>query len=241
MKPIIIVQFTASEGPGYLADFLARQNIPFQVLRIDLGDALPVHIDGYAGLAMMGGPMSVNDDLPWIPRLLALIVDAVQQRVPVIGHCLGGQMLARAMGGEITDSPFTEIGWAKGYPTSAPQAAEWLGSQSELTLFQWHYQTFSIPPGGVHILRSQHCANQAYVLDDLHIGFQCHIEMQSGMVNEWCRMSSEELKGGTEADPAQPAIQSTEEILDGLDARILHLNQLAEHVYERWVQGLKRA
>ena len=240
MNPVIIVQFSASEGPGYLADYLARQHIPFQILRIDQGEALPASLAAYSGLAMMGGPMSVNDDLPWIPPLLDLVRQAVAERRPVIGHCLGGQMLAKAMGGEVTDSRFSEIGWVRGLPLEVPQAAEWLGSRVELPLFQWHYQTFSIPPGAVHILRSEHCANQAYVLDDLHIGFQCHIEMKSELVKSWCGLSPEELKGGREADPAQPMIQSAGEILNELDERIAALNAWAEHVYARWSLGLAR-
>ncbi len=241
MNPVMIVQFSASEGPGYLADFLASQHIPFHVLRIDKGEALPATLEAYSGLAMMGGPMSANDDLPWNPPLLGLIRQAVAQGIPVIGHCLGGQLLAKAMGGEVTDSRFSEIGWVRGLPLEAPQAAEWLGSRAELPLFQWHYQTFSIPPGAVHILRSEHCANQAYVLDDLHIGFQCHIEMKRELVQSWCGLSPEELKGGSEADPAQPMIQSADDILSMLDERIALLNAWAGHVYTRWSRGLKRA
>lgn len=240
MKPVMIVQFSPSEGPGQLGDYLASEHIPFQVLRIDRGEALPTGIHAYSGLAMMGGPMSANDDLPWISPLLELIREAVAQRVPVIGHCLGGQMLAKAMGGKVMDSPFTEIGWVCGLPEPVSQAAEWLGSHATLDLFQWHYQTFSIPPGAVHILRSEHCANQAYVLEDLHIGFQCHIEMEARMVREWCGISPEELKGGSDADPAQPMIQSAAEILCDLDARIASLNQWAGHVYARWVKNLRR-
>lgn len=241
-KPVVIIQFSASEGPGYLAVFLSRRDIPYQVVRIDLGDALPSTIDDYSGMAMMGGPMSVNDALPWIPYLLALVRQAVQGRVPVIGHCLGGQMLAKALGGVVTNHDYAEIGWVDGYPLDVPQAVEWLGlgSQARLELFQWHYQTFSIPPAATHILRSAHCANQAYVLDDLHIGFQCHIEMQAPMVREWCELSADELKGGSQADPLQPMIQSATEILHGLDAHIASLNHLAEHVYGRWVKGLRQ-
>ena len=239
-KPVVVVQFTASEGPGYLAEFLSCHDIPYQVVRIDLGDALPATMDDCSGMAMMGGPMSVNDTLPWIPHLLTLVRQAVQSRVPVIGHCLGGQMLAKAMGGGVTDHDHAEIGWVDGYPLDVPQALEWLGSQSRIELFQWHYQTFSIPPGATHILRSDYCANQAYVLDGLHIGFQCHIEMQASMVREWCELSPDELKGGSQADPLQPVVQSATEILHELDMHIFGLNRLAEHVYGRWIKGLRQ-
>lgn len=238
-KSVIVFQFTESEGPGYLAGFLARQHIAMQVIRIDRGDPLPASLDEYCGLAMMGGPMSVNDRLPWITPLLELVREAVLSQIPVIGHCLGGQLLAKALGGEITDNPLAEIGWIPANQLHTAQAVEWLGQQQALTLFQWHYQTFSIPVGAERILRSEVCDNQAYVVDKLHIGFQCHIEMQADMVREWCRISPDELRQPGARQASQLAVQSAEEILADLNSRVARLNQLAEHVYTRWSQGLK--
>lgn len=238
-KTVVVFQFTASEGPGYLADFLARQHIHLHVIRVDLGDPLPVSLDEYSGLAMMGGPMSVNDSLPWITPLLELVREAVHNQIPVIGHCLGGQLLAKALGGVVSDNPVAEIGWIPASHLDTPQAREWLGPQVDLTLFQWHYQTFSIPQGGQRILGSQYCDNQAYVVDKLHIGFQCHIEMQAEMVREWCSLSPEELRPEGQMLAAQAGIQSAAEILADLDQQVQKLNHLAEHVYTRWSQGLK--
>ena len=238
-KSVIVFQFTESEGPGYLAGFLARQHIPMQVIRIDRGDPLPDSLDEYCGLAMMGGPMSVNDRLPWITPLLELVREAVLNQIPVIGHCLGGQLLAKALGAEITDNPQPEIGWVPAQHLNTALAQEWLGQQQALTLFQWHYQTFSIPAGAERILRSEFCDNQAYVLDQLHIGFQCHIEMQTEMVREWCRISPDELRQQEQTPAKQVAVQSAEEILADLDSRVAALNQLAEQVYTRWSLGLK--
>ncbi|MCB5186540.1 type 1 glutamine amidotransferase [Methylobacillus caricis] len=238
-QPVIVFQFTESEGPGYLADFLARHHIAMHVVQIYRGDSLPASLDRYSGVAMMGGPMSANDHLPWMTPLLELVREAVHNQIPVIGHCLGGQILAKALGAQITDSRVAEIGWIPALSIDAPQAVEWLGQWRELALFQWHYQTFSIPEGAVRILRSEYCDNQAYVVDDLHIGFQCHIEMQADMVSEWCSLSPDELKGDGEGQSSQPAIQSAAEILTDLDAKILQLNRLAEHVYSRWIKGLK--
>ena len=100
MKPVVIFRHVAIEGPGYLADFLDARHIPWQLVRIDEGDALPLSVREYSGVALMGGPMSVNDDLPWIPPLLALVREAVEADIPVLGHCLGGQLMAKAMGGK---------------------------------------------------------------------------------------------------------------------------------------------
>ena len=94
MKPVAIFRSSPIEGPGYLSDFLDERGIPWQLIRIDSGDEIPTRIDPFSGLVFMGGPMSVNDPLPWIADELALIRQAIDRGIPVLGHCLGGQLLA---------------------------------------------------------------------------------------------------------------------------------------------------
>src|SRR5690606_21403555 len=98
MKPVAIFRHVASEGPGYFATYLSQAGIPWRVVAIDEGARVPDSAEDYSGLAFMGGPMSVNDDLPWIAPVLTLIRSAAEAGVPVIGHCLGGQLMARAFG-----------------------------------------------------------------------------------------------------------------------------------------------
>ncbi len=111
MKEIAIFRHAASEGPGYLAEFLARRGRPHRLIRIDRHDPLPSSIAGFSALVFMGGPMSVNDDLPWIPPVLESIRRAVAADLPVLGHCLGGQLISKALGGGVTRNPVKEIGW----------------------------------------------------------------------------------------------------------------------------------
>jgi len=99
VKPVAVFRFSDTEGPGHFATFLDAKGLPWRLVKLDEGDAVPATSEPYAGLAFMGGPMSSNDDLPWTQPVLALMRDAVGRKVPVIGHCLGGQMLARALGG----------------------------------------------------------------------------------------------------------------------------------------------
>ena len=86
MKPIAIFRHTLTEGPGYFAEFLDERKIPWRLIAIDKGDAVPHSAEAYSGLVFMGGPMSVNDDLAWIPPTLALIREAVSGEIPVLGH-----------------------------------------------------------------------------------------------------------------------------------------------------------
>jgi len=114
MKPVGIFRTSSTEGPGYFATYLERRSIPWQLVALDEGGAVPRDARIFSGLAVMGGPMSANDDLPWIAPLLELLRNAVRQDVPVIGHCLGGQLMSRAFGGAVKVNPVREIGLANG-------------------------------------------------------------------------------------------------------------------------------
>ena len=233
MKPVAIFRHALTEGPGYLAEFLDRRKIPWRLIRIDAGDALPEAAADFSGLVFMGGPMSVNDDLPWIPPVLALIRSAVAADIPVLGHCLGGQLMSKALGGVVGRNPVKEIGWEELQVAPDVEAKRWFGDIRHFLGFHWHGETFSIPAGAVPVLSSAWCRHQAFVMGP-HIGFQCHIEMTAEMVHEWCRIGADEIAGATES----PGVQQPEDIAYDLSGRVHALNQVADRVYAAWVQGL---
>jgi len=234
MHPILIFRHSPTEAPGYFTTFLDRHGIPWRLVRIDAGDAVPDNLNGASGLCLMGGPMSVNDDLPWVPPVLALIRHAVDADVPVIGHCLGGQLMAKALGGRVGANPVKEIGWGELRVADAEAAHPWVGeSAGPLPGFHWHGETFSLPPGAVRILESAWCANQAYVLNDRHLGMQCHVEMTPELIASWCENGADEI-----AASDSPAVQSPAAILEDVDARTIRLHTLADKIYSRWIQGL---
>lgn len=236
MDPVLVFRHSPIEGPGYFADFLERQRIPWRLVRIDAGDAVPANLNGVSGVCLMGGPMSVNDDLPWIPPVLQLIRDAVAQDVPVIGHCLGGQLMAKALGGSVKTNPVKEIGWGEVRITDAEAARPWLGETAQPMLaFHWHGETFSLPPGATRILESDHCANQAYVLNDRHIGMQCHVEMTPELIASWCEHGADEI-----AASASPAVQTPAAIQADMSARTAALHALADKIYSCWIQRLRQ-
>lgn len=207
--------------------------MPWRLIAVDRGDAIPVSPDAFAGLAFMGGPMSVNDDLAWIPGSLALIRAAVAADIPVLGHCLGGQLIAKALGGEVGRAPVKEIGWGRVRVEDNPQARHWFGDIAGFDAFHWHGETFSIPPGAVHILSSKHCANQAYAMGK-HLGMQCHVEMTETMIGEWCAVGADEI-----AAADSPAVQ-TPAAMRAMNADCLPgLNRAAEQLYGRWLDGLR--
>jgi GMP synthase-like glutamine amidotransferase len=234
MRPIAIFRHAPTEGPGHFATFLDARRLPWRLIRVDAGDAVPDDAAAFAGLAFMGGPMSVNDDLPWIPPALALIRGAVARGIPVLGHCLGGQLMARALGGAVTRNPVKEIGWGRVRPVDDPAARAWLGDQGEFDAFHWHGETFSLPPGARRVLASDHCANQAFVQDDRHLAMQCHVEMTEAMIREWCAVGAEEI-----AAADSPAVQTVERILADTPARLAPMTAVAERLYQRWIAGLQ--
>jgi GMP synthase-like glutamine amidotransferase len=234
MHPVLIFRHSPTEGPGYFTTFLDRHGIPWRLVRIDAGDAVPENLNGVSGLCLMGGPMSVNDDLPWIQPVLGLIRQAVASDIPVIGHCLGGQLMSKALGGTVSLNPVKEIGWGDVRVTDPDAARPWLGDASQPMLgFHWHGETFSLPPGASRILESAYCANQAFVLDGRHIGMQCHVEMTPELVASWCDNGAAEI-----AASQSPGVQMPGAIQTDLQARTARLHRLADKIYSRWIQGL---
>ena len=235
MKPVAIFRHSPTEGPGYFATFLAQQNIPLVLIKIDAGEPAPTDISAYSGLVFMGGPMSVNDDLPWIAPVMSLIRTAVAEDIPVLGHCLGGQLIAKALGGKVTKNPVKEIGWGEVSVVDQPTARAWFGdAPAKFLSFHWHGETFSVPTGATRILESPYCTNQAYVLGK-HLGMQCHVEMTREMIETWC------AGGQAEIDAAQnsPGVQTPAQIAVEMDTRVAALNAVAAQLYTQWIKGLK--
>lgn len=233
MKPVVVFRHACCEGAGYLGTFLAQHAIPWCEVRIDKGEPVPASVEAYSGIVLMGGPMSVNDDLPWIPPLLALIREAVQQDVPLLGHCLGGQLISKALGGTVRQNRVKEIGWGQVSVLDNPQARQWFGDLQSFNSFHWHGETFTIPDGATQILASPYCENQAYVLGK-HIGFQCHIEMMPDMVKVW----TENWKADIANSASSPAVQSASHMLANVEHDCALLHAVADRVYARWITGL---
>lgn len=235
MKPVAIFRHTRAEGPAYFATVLENGSIPWRLVAIDEGEAVPKDARQFSGLVFMGGPMSANDDLPWIPPILELIREAVRKDVPALGHCLGAQLMSRAFGGTVTRNPVTEIGWGNVLVEDNGVAREWFGNQTAFEAFHWHGETFGIPPGATRVLSNAYCDNQAFALGR-HLGLQCHVEMTEEMVRAWCRGGRTEI----EQSASSPGVQQPEEIARNLAQRIDRLHQVAARIYERWTENLSR-
>jgi GMP synthase (glutamine-hydrolysing) len=190
MKPVLILRHVPHETSGSLESYLAAAGMEcryFDLFR-EAPQLLP--LDEAAALVVLGGPMGVNDaaQYPFLAAEINWVRQAVERPLPVLGICLGAQLLANAMGANVYPNPAKEIGW---YPLEMlPAAAEdrlFAGCQGTETVFQWHGDTFDLPPRAVLLARSALCQNQAFRVGPSAWGLQFHVEMTPDMVDFWLR------------------------------------------------------
>ncbi|WP_153112057.1 type 1 glutamine amidotransferase [Propionivibrio limicola] len=238
MKPVVIFRHTRTEGPGYFATFLEKHSIPWKLIAIDQGESVPACADEFSGLCLMGGTISVNDPLPWIDEMCALIRQAIAANIPVLGHCLGGQLISKALGGQVTKNPVKELGWGTATVENNEVAQHWLGDNIApagiATVFQWHGETFTIPPGASRILSGKHCANQMFVIGP-HLGMQCHVEMTPEMISTWCNGWNNETRG---LASLPPSVQTPDEMQSETTDRLPAMRRVADQLYGQWIKGL---
>lgn len=230
MSDVLILTHIDYCPPAHLAEVLHRHGIPHDVLRVDLGELQGYDLQRPKAVAVMGGPMSVNDPLPWITDEVEALRQLIARDVPVIGHCLGGQLLARALGAPVTRMPYTESGWQPLQRLPDAAASPWLAHLPEqVEIFQWHGDTFAIPEGAQPLLSSRWCANQAFAWGDRVLALQGHPEMTEALIEQWLTDWSHLL------DPSQPSQQSLEQMRAQLAQKVRALNKVAEGFYAHWL------
>lgn len=232
MKPIAITQHHAEDGASYFASFLSRAGLPYRVFRLDQGEATPPDIRAFAGFCLLGGPMSVNDDLPYLTAELGLVRDAIAADIPLIGHCLGGQLMAKALGGTVQAAAHAEIGWAE--MDVGPAGRHWFGGRDQVRLFQWHSESFSIPREATPVVRGRYCANQAFQLGK-HLAMQFHCEVDADKIRAWLVHDHQDLQSHAHS----PAVQSAEQLLATLEEDVAASQRVADDIYAEWVKGLR--
>jgi GMP synthase-like glutamine amidotransferase len=231
MDPVAILQHEPHQGPGYLLNFLRERGIPYRIFQGAAGEPLPRSAAGFSGLVVLGSERSVNDEhLPWVAAELALLRDALARGVPVLGHCFGGQLLARALGARVQRQARPQIGWSRLWVTPAAQALLFGGARQVLA-FSWHHEGFEIPQGARRILFGQHSLNKGFAIGP-HLGLQSHLEVTPESVRAWCAEGRHEL-----AHPDE-TVQPEAEMLRDLEARCAVLHQGARAVYGHWAAGL---
>ncbi len=230
LKPIRIFCHVACEHPGYLCEYLDMQGIYYEKIYIGRGEAIPKRIDDVSGLVFLGSPASVNDPLPWIAEEVALIRFASQTRVPILGICFGGQLISKALGGEVNSAPMMQIGWHR---IRLNEHAKDLFASSDLLdsfyAFEWHGDSFSLPDGALPLFNGGCIKNQGFLYKNC-LALQFHPEITKSMVHEWLEQYERCLKKPSEC------IQGQEQILENIDEYLAQQRIVANHIFNWWLE-----
>jgi GMP synthase-like glutamine amidotransferase len=194
---VCAIQHIACETPGLIAEVLAAQGVALETVRTFLGEPVPRVIDRYDGLIVIGGPMGVyeQDQHPFLTDEIHLLQDAVRRDVPVLGVCLGSQLLAAALGAPVTPGPRKEIGW---FPvTLSSQARErdpWRVLPRIFTALHWHGDVFALPNGAVTLASSGLTTHQAFQYGPAAFGILFHLEITEAILAGMVATFAEELR-----------------------------------------------
>ena len=189
---VLVFQHEPDDGPGYLGEALIRRGARLTTVRLDKGESVP-DAAPYNMLLVMGGGMNVyqEDKHPWLIEETQAIREAVEAGKAVLGICLGGQLLAKALGAQVHLGAATEIGLTPITLTEAGEADPLFEGLSQVEAVEWHDDTFDIPTGAVALARSEGCAHQAFRFGRQAYGLQFHPEVSPGMLAKWIKGASE--------------------------------------------------
>ena len=218
------------EDAGLMEPVLHARGIAMEYADLYRPDAAPPDTSDYDALVFLGGPMSVNDALPYLQWERRAILDAMEREQPVLGICLGAQLTASALGARVYASPQKEIGW---YDVGLTKVGEndtlFAGWPQTANVFHWHGETFDLPEGAVLLASSERCRHQAFRMGDRTYGIQFHPEVAPETVEAWCR---EDANAGDLKEIVTPIVCSH---------TCNEAMALAESVFGRWCDLLKRS
>lgn len=187
---ILVVENSRHVPPGLVGDVLVERGAELVTVRPVEGEALPPGPEGFDGALVLGGPQSANDDEghPYIPDLLGLIRAFGAAERPLMGICLGAQMLARAYGARVRVHDVPEIGFVPLDATADAGNDPLLADSIPLpAILEWHFDSFALPEGAVLLAGGTDCANQIFRLGEDLYGFQCHFEADAAIARAWAQ------------------------------------------------------
>ena len=188
MRKLLVFQHVPFEPLGTLDAHFKAAGFRIRYVNFHRQRGMRVPVGRYHGLVVLGGPMSANDShtYPHLNYEKDAISEAIELEMPVLGICLGAQLIAASLGGRTLPGAAPEFGWSRVTATAAGdddplirhfKGAEWI--------FQWHSDTFTLPAGCVHLARSERCEYQAFRVGDSVYGLQFHLEADGALIRRW--------------------------------------------------------
>jgi GMP synthase-like glutamine amidotransferase len=230
MNPVRIFHHVDREPRSYLESYFIREGLPFEVVCLDLHLPVPMELDGLAGLVFLGGAGDVNQPTDFMIQEMLLIEQAARIGLPVMGICLGAQLISKALGGQVCRNTSLEVGWHLVQQTAASRQLPWFADLPDsFEVFQWHAHIYSMPPGGVVLAGNDCFSQQAYALDNI-LAMQFHLEMTSELVE----FLIERFVSDLEVDSY--CVQHASVIRHNMEQRMQRLHDTADRVYARWLQ-----
>jgi len=190
---ILVIMHVESEGPGTLGTFLESQGAKLVIGRLYAGDRLPQDVGSFAAVVSMGGPMNVyeEDTYSYLREETVLLEKALDADMPILGVCLGSQMIAKAAGASVKLGAVKEVGWGTiSLSDSGCSDPLFQGLPQTFDVFQWHEDMFHIPQGGALLAGSEICPHQAFRFRNA-VGLQFHVEVTAEILGEWFAGSPE--------------------------------------------------
>ncbi|HLK46719.1 MAG TPA: gamma-glutamyl-gamma-aminobutyrate hydrolase family protein [Bryobacteraceae bacterium] len=225
---VVAFRHVPFEGLGLIQPVLEDNGISVEFPDLFRDGATVPDVSTAAGLIFMGGPMSANDELPYLRHELAIIRQAVERAQPVLGVCLGSQLLAKALGAKVYKNSTKEIGWFDVHLTEAGCEDPVLsGLEGTQTVFHWHGETFDLPGGASWLAYSERCRHQAFRIGSHTYGLQFHLEVTPEMIADWCVQDANCGDIRELTSPVDPYFNAT------------RLAGLAKLVFRRWRSLLK--
>jgi len=207
MSDVLVVQNTRIESSGYLGELLSSDG--FDITSINAKHEI-IPNKKFSLVVILGAPESANDDLPYLRAEQQLIKNSVEKNIPVLGICLGSQLIAKTFGAKIYSGPKKEIGFYNDLKISS-NSTFFSGFQNPFTVFHWHGDTFDLPQGALRLASSEHYPNQAFQYKSA-IGLQFHLEVNEEMVNLWLDNTKEKLQKISYINPQEIRSEINENI-----------------------------
>ncbi len=230
MAFVYVLQHHVEENSGSLGEVLRARSVEARTIHGYAGEPIPRRLGSAAGLVILGGPMGVaeRDRYPFLMDELALIDDSLARDAPILGICLGGQLLAHALGATVGKAPQAEIGW---YPLWLTEAARqdrlWAELASPCSAFHWHEDAFDLPPGAALLASSELTPCQAFRAGANAYGLQCHLEITEVLLEKWLDVWENEVPGGR---------ATADTILSQARQELPGLGRAAQAVFGAWTE-----